>query len=152
MYCALLMLGACSSNGTSSSESASNTVTTPPPPKEHVVANSYQIYFDWDRAMLDAKGVKKLEDVASHLKQQQPTHPQHILINGHTDTSGRSDYNMRLSERRAHSIRTMLKQLGLADNMLQEFAFGESDLAVPTADGVKEPRNRRVELFIEDQK
>lgn len=72
-----------------------------------------------------------------------------VNINGHTDRSGTDAYNMALSERRARHVLAALKAAGVNEKLLSYFAFGESDPAVPTADGVKEPRNRRVEVYLQ---
>jgi outer membrane protein OmpA-like peptidoglycan-associated protein len=72
-----------------------------------------------------------------------------ININGHADRVGSDDYNMDLSARRARFVVQALKAAGVPEKMMGYFAFGESDPAVPTADGVAEPKNRRVEIFIE---
>lgn len=72
-----------------------------------------------------------------------------IVINGHTDRSGSARYNLTLSEQRAKMVYAALKAAGVGEKLMQYFAFGETDPAVPTADGVKEPKNRRVEIFIE---
>ncbi len=72
-----------------------------------------------------------------------------ISINGHADRAGAAAYNMRLSERRARFVMQALKAAGISEKLMHYFAFGETDPAVPTRDGVAEPRNRRVEIFIE---
>jgi hypothetical protein len=65
------------------------------------------------------------------------------------DRVGSEQYNLDLSQRRARFVVGALKQAGISEQLLKYFAFGESDPAVPTEDGVAEPRNRRVEIFIE---
>jgi OmpA-OmpF porin, OOP family len=72
-----------------------------------------------------------------------------VTINGHADRVGSEQYNLDLSQRRARFVVGALKQAGISEQLLKYFAFGESDPAVPTEDGVAEPRNRRVEIFIE---
>ena len=72
-----------------------------------------------------------------------------ISINGHADRAGTETYNMDLSERRARFVMKALEEAGVPAKLMQYFAFGETDPAVPTADGVREPKNRRVEIYIE---
>lgn len=72
-----------------------------------------------------------------------------VSINGHADRLGSEQYNLDLSERRSRYVFAALKAAGVSEHMLKYFAFGESDPAVPTEDGVAEPKNRRVEIFIE---
>ena len=71
-----------------------------------------------------------------------------VQITGHTDTEGASDSNDRLSMARAAEIRTALVAEGLPVSNAKVTGRGERELRVPTADGVAEPRNRRVEVII----
>jgi OOP family OmpA-OmpF porin len=72
-----------------------------------------------------------------------------ISVNGHTDRSGSEEYNLDLSQRRSRVVVAALLKAGIAESLITYFAFGESDPAVPTADGVQEPKNRRVEIYFE---
>ena len=58
---------------------------------------------------------------------------------------------MRLSERRARVVRDELIRLGVAASMIAIEARGESEPAVATPDGVREPLNRRSEVVIRVQ-
>jgi outer membrane protein OmpA-like peptidoglycan-associated protein len=69
-----------------------------------------------------------------------------IEVTGHTDTVGSDAYNMRLSRRRAESVAAELEKMGIPSSEIAIFAKGKKDLLVPTADGVKEPQNRRVQI------
>jgi outer membrane protein OmpA-like peptidoglycan-associated protein len=69
-------------------------------------------------------------------------------IVGHTDTSGSTSYNLRLSERRAKATADALVALGVPQSSLDVSWTGEADLAVPTPDGVREPLNRRSTIHI----
>ncbi|WP_337186036.1 OmpA family protein [Phenylobacterium sp.] len=71
-----------------------------------------------------------------------------VQITGHTDTVGASDANDRLSLDRAVEIRAALTQLGLPLSNAKVSGRGERELLVPTADGVAEPANRRVEVIV----
>jgi outer membrane protein OmpA-like peptidoglycan-associated protein len=51
-----------------------------------------------------------------------------------------------LSQRRADSVRSYLAGRGIPDGSIATEAFGESRPLVETADGVREPQNRRVEI------
>ncbi len=72
-----------------------------------------------------------------------------ISINGHTDRAGTAEFNMNLSQRRARFVMQALIKAGVSESIINYFAFGETDPAVATEDGVKEPKNRRVEIYIE---
>ena len=69
-----------------------------------------------------------------------------VMLAGHTDRSGTVTYNMGLAGRRNASVREYLSGRGIPDNRIASEAFGESQPRVPTADGVRELQNRRVEI------
>jgi OmpA-OmpF porin, OOP family len=109
----------------------------PPPP----VARNYTVYFDLDKATLTETGRQVVAAAAANFKQGQVAH---IDVTGHTDTTGSARHNQGLSERRAATVRAELIRDGVAPDQIVTRGLGESDLAVPTAAGVNEPRNRRV--------
>jgi len=71
-----------------------------------------------------------------------------VQITGHTDTVGTSESNDALSRERAMEIRTALVAQGLPVGNAKVTGRGERELRVKTADGVEEPRNRRVEVIL----
>ena len=71
-----------------------------------------------------------------------------VLVVGHTDSVGSDQYNDALSRQRADVIRAGLIQNGIAPENIVAVGRGKRELLVPTADGVAEPRNRRVEIVV----
>ena len=71
-----------------------------------------------------------------------------ISVIGHTDTIGTRDYNYQLSLRRARKAADLLAAQGVDRNILDIESHGEDNLLVKTADQVREPRNRRVEITV----
>ncbi|MEQ9329908.1 OmpA family protein [Thalassobaculum sp.] len=71
-----------------------------------------------------------------------------VEIAGHTDRVGASDVNDRLALQRAELVRQLVLELGVPARLISVDSFGERDPVVPTADGVDEPRNRRVEVTV----
>lgn len=71
-----------------------------------------------------------------------------ISVIGHSDRVGNAPANARLSLVRANSVAEMLFARGLSRDIVEITSFGETDNAVPTADGVAEPLNRRVEISV----
>ncbi|HWL48054.1 MAG TPA: OmpA family protein, partial [Sphingomonadaceae bacterium] len=69
-----------------------------------------------------------------------------VMLAGHADRSGAASYNVGLSQRRADAVRSYLAGKGIPDSAMSTEAFGESRPLVETADGVREPQNRRVEI------
>jgi outer membrane protein OmpA-like peptidoglycan-associated protein len=70
-----------------------------------------------------------------------------VVLAGHADRAGASDYNLRLSQRRVAAVRAAIQRAGV-DVRFDISSFGEQRPAVQTADGVREARNRRVEVRI----
>ena len=71
-----------------------------------------------------------------------------VIVVGHTDSSGSNKYNQKLSERRAKATADALVGKGVDKAKLQVDWKGETQLAVPTGDGVKEPLNRRATISV----
>ena len=71
-----------------------------------------------------------------------------IEVNGYTDLSGTAAYNLKLSVRRAKSVEAELIKDGVSAGEIAIHGYGESDPLVPTAKGVREPQNRRVEIIL----
>lgn len=71
-----------------------------------------------------------------------------IRVTGHTDTVGSLSVNDRLSRERAQTVVKILEDQGVSLDMLEAAGRGERELAVPTADNVDEPENRRVEISV----
>jgi len=68
------------------------------------------------------------------------------MLAGHTDRAGSTAYNVGLAERRNASVNSYLTGRGVPGTRITTEAFGESQPRVPTADGVREAQNRRVEV------
>jgi outer membrane protein OmpA-like peptidoglycan-associated protein len=103
------------------------------------------VYFEWDRSNLNQAA---LDTIDAAVARAQQCAVGTVLVVGHTDTSGSPDYNQGLSERRASVVRDALVARGVPASIITTDARGESDLARPTADGVREPLNRRTAVTI----
>ncbi len=73
-----------------------------------------------------------------------------ITVTGYTDTSGSANYNLGLSQRRAEIVAEQLEAEGVPATSIVTVGRGEENLLAPTADGVSEPRNRRVEIVVQE--
>jgi OOP family OmpA-OmpF porin len=109
-------------------------------------ASNYTVYFDFDSWTLKAEQLKVLDDVIATARTGGQSN---ISIVGHTDTSGASDYNQKLSVRRANVVVEALVQMGARRTALHASGVGETDLAVQTEDGVKEAQNRRTVIGLQ---
>ena len=129
-------------------------VTPPPPPvtapmaptaQAPAPARTFLIFFDFDRADLTDRARQIIADAAGNSGRVQTTR---IEVSGHADRSGTPQYNQRLSERRAEAVAAELERRGITRGQISIQAFGESRPLVATADGVREPQNRRVEIVL----
>jgi iron complex outermembrane receptor protein len=126
-------------------EEAATSTYTPPPAVAPApsVPHSYLVFFDFNKSDLTAQAVSIVNQAAANAG---PAKVTQLTVTGHTDTVGSDAYNMRLSRRRAESVAAQLEKDGIASSEIQIVAKGKRDLLVPTADGVKEPQNRRVQI------
>ena len=114
-------------------------VTAPPPPATQ--AQSFMVFFDWDRSNLSPQAVSTVKQAAAAFKGSGA-----VTATGHTDRSGPDAYNMALSLRRANTVKAALVAEGMNASAISVVGKGESQPLVPTADGVREPQNLRVEI------
>ena len=124
-------------------------VAPPPPPRPVAppapVARQFVVYFDWDRSDLTAEARSVITAAANYAKGGSPTR---VLVVGHADTSGSAAYNIGLSNRRARTTADALVAQGLNGGVISLNGVGETQLAKATADGVREPLNRRSTIDI----
>ena len=104
------------------------------------------MFFDWDRSNLSAQALNTIKQAANAFKTKGNAR---ITATGHTDKSGPENYNMALSLRRANAVKDALVREGVPATAISVVGKGESQPLVPTADGVREPQNRRVEIVIQ---
>jgi outer membrane protein OmpA-like peptidoglycan-associated protein len=120
-------------------------VVAPAPAPAPAPARTYLVFFDWDRADLTDRARQIIADAAQNSRSVRATR---IEVAGHADRSGSDAYNLRLSQRRADAVAAELVRQGVNRGEITIQAFGESRPLVPTADGVREPQNRRVEIVL----
>jgi photosystem I P700 chlorophyll a apoprotein A2 len=120
--------------------------------QEIVIELSADVLFDFDKADLKPAAVDSLSKVAAVLKGM-PAAP--ATVDGHTDGKGNADYNQKLSERRANSVKDWLvKQGGIPAARLTARGFGMTHPIAPNTrpDGSDDPegrqQNRRVEIRV----
>ena len=109
-------------------------------------APSFMVFFDWDRSNLSPQALNTIRQAADAYKTKGNAR---ITATGHTDTSGPEAYNMALSLRRANAVKDALVRDGVPATAITVVGRGESQPLVQTADGVREPQNRRVEIVVQ---
>lgn len=105
----------------------------------------FLVFFDFDSAQIAGEGAQIVRDAAEASRVVQVTR---IDVTGHADRAGGARYNERLSRRRALAVQRQLVAEGVPEKDIVIYARGEEDNLVPTRDGVREPRNRRVEIVL----
>ena len=107
---------------------------------------TYLVFFDWDRSDLTARARQIISEAAKNSTAVQSTK---IQVNGNADRSGTPQYNMGLSLRRAETVAAELVRDGVPRAEIDIHAYGDTRPLVPTAAGVREPQNRRVEIILQ---
>ena len=115
----------------------------PPCPPAAVTPGPFLVFFDWDKSIVTAEAQAILDRAAD---QYRATGQTSVVLAGHADKSGTPAYNIGLSQRRADAVKTYMGGKGVPEGVMTTEAFGESRPLVDTADGVREPQNRRVEI------
>ena len=104
----------------------------------------YGIHFDFDKATIRPEAASTITDIAETLRVNPGWR---LMINGHTDSTGKESYNLKLSQRRAASVKARLVETyGISPDRLETQGFGSSQRKGrnDTLQGRK--LNRRVEL------
>ena len=100
------------------------------------------IYFDFDEFSISKVSLNTLKTFLDKFKNQISNY----VIVGHTDTKGTNKYNLKLSLKRAETIKSIFLQEGIEEKNINILGKGEEFLSVQTADETAHPANRRVEI------
>ena len=117
-----------------------------PPTKAVEPPRTYLVFFEWDKTALTSEGKDVLKVAATNSKKTKVTR---IQADGHADRSGPDAYNLKLSQERAEHVRAELIKNGVPAGIITVVGKGETEPLIPTANGVREPQNRRVEIVLE---
>ncbi len=121
-----------------------NPAPAPSPAPPAPIARSYIVYFDFDSASLTDAARAIIAQAAASAA----TGATQITLNAHADTAGKAGYNLALSRHRADAVAGELIRLGVPREEIGVNAQGDTNLAVPTAPGVRNAQNRRVEIVL----
>lgn len=116
----------------------------PPVPGVVVCGCGYMVFFDFDSVAITRQTQATIRAVVRNANALGGSW--RLGITGHTDRAGSDGYNMALSLRRANAVRDALVREGFPGERITIVGRGELQLLVRTADGVREPQNRRVEI------
>ncbi len=116
------------------------TIAAKPP-----AAKTFILYFDFDGPRLTAESEQLLPEILAEIARRPAPD---VDVIGHTDRSGEKEYNAILAEWRAEEVRDKIVAIGVDPSQIHVSSHGEANPLVPTADGVNEPKNRRVEVAV----
>jgi OOP family OmpA-OmpF porin len=108
-------------------------------------ARTYLVFFDWDRSDLTSRARQIIAEAAGASTKMAVTR---LELSGNADRSGSAAYNQVLSQKRGDVVAAELVRLGVPKSAISVTAYGETKPIVPTADGVREPQNRNVEIVL----
>lgn len=118
-------------------------VAPPPPPQPVCNTGPYVVFFDFDSAQISPEAAGILNNAVTAYSNCGTAR---VMLAGHTDSAGSAQYNMALASRRNEAVRSYMTSRGVPAGQISGEAFGETQPRVPTADGVREAQNRRVEV------
>lgn len=125
-------------------------VVTPPPIDSNAILEGLlrsallNIYFDFDKSDLRPDALERLNIIGKLLFEHEKIT---IVIEGHCDERGSSDYNMALGEQRAQAAKRWLVGYGIAESRIQTTSYGKERLAMfGCSDEPCHERNRRCEF------
>lgn len=108
-------------------------------------AKKFTLYFFEGSDELTPESKRALADVFDEIRRRKVAD---VVVIGHTDTVGTPEFNDRLGEARAMTMRSELERLGVDPESITASSRGERELKVMTVDEVAEPLNRRVEIQV----
>jgi len=110
-----------------------------------LIVNLSDVLFDTASSNLKPGAREKMAKVAGILLSHRGLK---LQVEGHTDSVGSTDYNQRLSENRASSVRAYLVDQGIAPNAIGTAGFGETMPVASNDTPAGRQQNRRVELVV----
>jgi outer membrane protein OmpA-like peptidoglycan-associated protein len=110
-----------------------------------LIVNLSDVLFDFDRASLKPDAREKLAKVSGILLAY-PT--LHVSVEGHTDSVGTDEYNLKLSERRADAVRDYLTSNGISSANVSALGLGKDGPVASNDTAVGRQQNRRVEMVV----
>lgn len=103
------------------------------------------VYFATDHYDINEQSRESLDKLAEIFKEYPNTN---ILLEGHTDNTGRAEYNMDLSEKRAKSVLDYLESKGISSGRFTTKWYGEEQPKYDNETAEGRSKNRRVEIAI----
>jgi OmpA-OmpF porin, OOP family len=107
-------------------------------------ASLVNVFFEFDRARLTREAQQIVTQIANQMKSRNLR----ATLVGKADLTGSDGYDLALGRRRADAVARELARLGVPRDRIAVDSVGKRQPPVKTADGVREPRNRVVEVTL----
>jgi peptidoglycan-associated lipoprotein len=104
------------------------------------------VYFDYDRSAIRSDATAVLESNATTLKSERNLK---VLIEGHCDERGTSDYNLVLGEKRARAAKQYLQDLGVEASRVQITSLGKEKPSCMEHNTTCWQKNRRAHFVLQ---
>lgn len=114
---------------------------------EKAVKGLATVHFDFDRYNIKPDEAEILRNNARWLRQNRGVE---VVIEGHADERGETEYNLALGEKRAKSVKDYLVGLGVSSSRLKTISYGEEKPADPRHNEAAWAKNRRAEFTVAD--
>jgi outer membrane protein OmpA-like peptidoglycan-associated protein len=103
------------------------------------------VFFATGSSVLEPASALELDRAVAEIRRRDS---RDVSIDGHTDTTGDPQTNLRISLERARAVQEYLVRAGVRVEWITVSYHGKGNPLVPTSDNVDEPRNRRVEVIV----
>lgn len=103
------------------------------------------VLFDYDSAVLTWEAQQTLKDKARWMMENSGVN---VVIQGHCDERGTTEYNLALGERRANAVKLFLMDLGISGARMTTISYGEEKPLDPGHDETAWRRNRRAHFVV----
>ena len=102
------------------------------------------VYFDYDKSAIRAEERAKLQAAREYIN----SNPQYrLLLEGHCDWKGTTEYNMGLGDRRANAAKSYLQTIGLGADKVETLSKGDLE-AMENGTDEQMGRDRRVDIVV----
>lgn len=110
-----------------------------------LIVNISDVLFEFNKYVLQAGAREKMAKVSGILLAYPGLK---IQLEGHTDSIGTDDYNMKLSQQRADAVRDYLTAQGVSASTVSAIGLGKADPVASNDTATGRQRNRRVEMVV----
>jgi outer membrane protein OmpA-like peptidoglycan-associated protein len=111
-----------------------------------LVLSDDAVKFPVNKHQLSQDAEDKLKDFAERLKSENKN--VYLEIQGHTDSTGDKDYNFKLGEARAETVRRYLNKQGIALNRMSTISYGQDEPVDSNKTKEGRAKNRRVVVVV----